>query len=83
MDVLVIDIGGTRVKFRQPGGDETRGFRSGPELTPDAFVRKVDPLPLDTYRGGDQDAFDGGLRLWEDYIEPHDAQPDRVWRVVR
>lgn len=45
--------------------------------------RKVDPLPADTYRGGDEDAFDGGVRLWEDYIEPHDAQPEQVWRVVR
>ena len=233
MDVLVIDIGGTSVKFRQPGGDETRAFSSGPDLTPDALVRevkqrtadwhydvvsigypgavgdgrpsaepgnlgggwvgydcgaafdrpvrvvndailqalgayrsgrmlflglgtgvgsalvsehvlvplelgclphvrggtlfdqlgraaretfgherwqagvleitpilhsalaadyvvlgggngrKVDPLPPDTYRGGDHDAFEGGVRLWEDYIEPHDARPDHVWRVVR
>jgi polyphosphate glucokinase len=233
MNVLVIDVGGTRVKFRQPGGEETRGFRSGPALTPDVLVRKVkkrtadwdyevvsigypgaitdgrpskepgnlglgwvgydfaaafnrpvrvvndailqalgayrsgrmlflglgtgvgsalvsehvlvplelgclphirggtlfdqlgraarkahghehwqaavlemtpmlhsalaadyvvlgggngrkvDPLPPDTYRGGTHDAFDGGVRLWEDYVEPHDAQPQRVWRVVR
>jgi polyphosphate glucokinase len=233
MDVLVIDIGGTNVKFRQPGGGETRRFRSSPELNPDALVRevkertadwqydvvsigypgvvsgglpsaepgnlgpgwvgydfaaafdrpvrlvndailqalgayrsgrmlflglgtgvgsalvsehvlvplelgclphirggtlfdrlgraarkaaghaewqaavlemtpvlhtalaadyvvlgggngrKVDPLPPHTYRGGDDDAFEGGVRLWEDYIEPHDAQPELVWRVLR
>jgi polyphosphate glucokinase len=45
--------------------------------------RKVDPLPENTYRGRDTDAFDGGARLWEDYVEPHDAEPPLVWRVVR
>ena len=45
--------------------------------------RKIDPLPPDTFRGGDQDAFEGGVRLWEDYVEPHDAAAERVWRVVR
>ena len=45
--------------------------------------RKVDPLPPHTYRGDDDDAFVGGTRLWEDYVEPHDAEAPRVWRVVR
>jgi polyphosphate glucokinase len=45
--------------------------------------RKVDPLPLHTFRGGPHDAFDGGVRLWEDHVEPHDSEPRRVWRVVR
>ena len=45
--------------------------------------RKVDPLPAMTYRGGRHDAFEGGFRLWEEYVEPHDAAPPPVWRVVR
>ena len=45
--------------------------------------RKVDPLPAYTYRGERDDAFKGGVRLWEEYVEPHDAQPANVWRVVR
>ena len=45
--------------------------------------RKVDPLPPRTYRGGRHDAFEGGIRLWEEYVEPHDATPPPVWRVVR
>ena len=45
--------------------------------------RKVDPLPACTYRGERNDAFTGGVRLWEEYVEPHDAQPAKVWRVVR
>lgn len=45
--------------------------------------RKVHPLPPHTFRGGQHDAFDGGVRLWEEHVEPHDSEPRRVWRVVR
>jgi hypothetical protein len=45
--------------------------------------RKVEPLPLLTRRGDPNDAFEGGFRLWEEYVEPHDAAPPSVWRVVR
>jgi polyphosphate glucokinase len=43
----------------------------------------VDPLPPHTRRGGNDDAFRGGFRLWEEMVEPHDRQPEQVWRVVR
>ena len=46
-------------------------------------AQHVDPLPPDTRRGGNDDAFEGGFRLWEKMVEPHDRQPPRVWRVVR
>jgi polyphosphate glucokinase len=45
--------------------------------------RKIAPLPAHIYRGGRHDAFDGGARLWDEHVEPHDAEPRRVWRVVR
>ena len=45
--------------------------------------RKIDPLPSATYRGSADDAFEGGVRLWQEFIEPHDAEPARNWRVVR
>lgn len=45
--------------------------------------RKVHPLPSHIFRGGRHDAFDGGVRLWEEHVEPHDSEPRRVWRVVR
>jgi polyphosphate glucokinase len=45
--------------------------------------RKINPLPPDTFRGGPHDAFDGGVRLWEEHVEPLDSEPRRVWRVVR
>jgi polyphosphate glucokinase len=44
---------------------------------------KVDPLPPHTRRGSNRDAIAGGLRLWEEIVEPHDQKSDRVWRVVR
>lgn len=44
---------------------------------------EVDPLPPGSRRGGNEDAFAGGFRLWEEYVEPHDRPPADVWRVVR
>lgn len=46
-------------------------------------AKHVDPLPAGTRRGGNEDAFTGGFRLWEQMVEPHDREPHRVWRVVR
>lgn len=43
----------------------------------------VAPLPPHTRRGGNEDAFAGGVRLWEELVEPHDRQPSSAWRVVR
>jgi predicted NBD/HSP70 family sugar kinase len=46
-------------------------------------ARHVHPLPANTTRGGNEDAFAGGFRLWEDLVEPHDRESAPVWRVVR
>lgn len=46
-------------------------------------ARYVEPLPPHALRGENEDAFHGGVRLWEDVVEPHDRRPARVWRVVR
>jgi polyphosphate glucokinase len=42
----------------------------------------VDPLPPDTRRGGNEDAVEGGERLWREIIEPHDRPPSPFWRIV-
>jgi hypothetical protein len=42
----------------------------------------VDPLPEGARRGANDDAFEGGFRLWEEWIEPHDREPAQTWRVV-
>jgi polyphosphate glucokinase len=44
---------------------------------------EVNPLPEGVRRGGNEDAFAGGFRLWEEWIEPHDRPPSPAWRVVR
>lgn len=46
-------------------------------------AQQVDPLPASVRRGGNEDACAGGFRLWEEFVEPHDREPHRVWRVVR
>ena len=46
-------------------------------------AERVEPLPWGVRRGGNDDAFTGGVRLWEEWIEPHDQAPSRVWRVLR
>jgi polyphosphate glucokinase len=46
-------------------------------------AKHVDPLPPHTRRGGNHDAMTGGIRLWEELVEPHDREPPPVWRVVR
>ena len=46
-------------------------------------AQHVEPLPDGVRRGGNEDAFTGGIRLWEDIVEPHDRPPAKVWRVVR
>jgi polyphosphate glucokinase len=46
-------------------------------------AKLVQPLPAGARRGGNEDAFKGGFRLWEEVVEPHDRRPSTVWRVVR
>jgi polyphosphate glucokinase len=46
-------------------------------------AKRVDPLPPGTRRGGNEDAFTGGFRLWEEVVEPHDRRSAAAWRVVR
>ena len=46
-------------------------------------AKRVDPLPEAVRRGSNKDACVGGFRLWEEFVEPHDREPHRVWRVVR
>jgi polyphosphate glucokinase len=43
---------------------------------------RVDPLPPETRRGGNDDAIVGGTRLWREIVEPHDREPSRLWRVM-
>lgn len=42
----------------------------------------VDPLPPDVRRGGNDDAFTGGFRLWEEEVSLHEEGVRREWRVM-
>jgi polyphosphate glucokinase len=46
-------------------------------------AQHIDPLLPNTRRGGNDDAIKGGMRLWEELVEPHDRRPSSGWRVVR
>ena len=46
-------------------------------------AKRVQPLPQGARRGGNEDAFTGGFRLWEEIVEPHDRSASSAWRVVR
>jgi hypothetical protein len=43
----------------------------------------IKPLPKGVRCGGNNDAFTGGFRLWDENIESHDAPPSPAFRVVR
>jgi polyphosphate glucokinase len=42
----------------------------------------VDPLPPKVRRGHNDDAFTGGMRLWQEPVELHRDDDRCVWRVV-
>lgn len=46
-------------------------------------ARRVDPPVEGARQGGNEDAFAGGFRLWEERVSPHDVHPEAAWRVVR
>jgi len=57
-------------------------FRAEDILLGGGHADLLDPLPAGCRRGGNRDAFTGGFRLWEDWVEQHEEAP-RAWRVVR
>jgi polyphosphate glucokinase len=73
-------------RWRQTVGEVMPGLRRA--LMADYVVlgggnaAKVDPLPPNTRRGGNDDAITGGYRLWREFVEPHDRAPSSFWRVL-
>ena len=46
-------------------------------------VESVDPLPEGARRGGNENAFEGGFRLWETAVAPvEDVSAPEVWKLV-
>ncbi|HEX5126107.1 MAG TPA: hypothetical protein VFW00_05135 [Rhodocyclaceae bacterium] len=44
---------------------------------------KVDPLPAGARRGGNEDAFLGGVRLWRDGLNTYSNADSKTWRLLR
>jgi predicted NBD/HSP70 family sugar kinase len=42
---------------------------------------EVEPLPAGAIRGGNENAFEGGFRLWEEAAPIHEGPP-RAWKMV-
>ena len=45
-------------------------------------AKHVNPLPEGATRGGNDDAFAGGFRLWQDLVMPHDRPAPAIWQVI-
>lgn len=43
---------------------------------------RISTTPPDIVCGGNDDAIEGGYRLWREMVEPHDREPSSFWRVV-
>jgi predicted NBD/HSP70 family sugar kinase len=78
MKVLVIDVGGTNIKFLVSGHRRVRKVPSGPSMTPDAMVKAV----LDAIRDCEHDAvsigFPAPVRHGQIVQEPKNLAPGWV-----
>jgi len=59
-----------------------QGFAADYVVLGGGNAKHVDPLPEGAARGGNDDAFTGGFRLWQELVEPHDRPAAAVWRVI-
>src|SRR5882757_302757 len=71
MKVLVIDIGGTHVKFLVTGQDTHRQFDSGPTLTPKEMAFKVRKLASDWEYDRVSIGYPGPVLLGRPVTDPH------------
>jgi polyphosphate glucokinase len=71
VNVLAIDIGGNRVKFRVSGNPEVREFESGPELTAKQMVTRVHSLCGDWTFGRISIGYPGMVIHGKVVTEPH------------
>jgi polyphosphate glucokinase len=70
MDVLAIDIGGTRVKILATGQNQRQAFESGPKLTPQSMVATVKKLAKDWKYDVVSIGYPGLVRFNRPVVEP-------------
>ena len=71
MNILVIDVGGTKVKILVSGQEEPRRFPSGPELTAEAMVNGVKDLAEDWQYEAVSIGYPGPVLQNRPVSEPH------------
>src|SRR6516165_8233045 len=71
MNILAIDIGGTKVKILVSGQEEPRKFPSGPELTAEAMVKEVKNLAGDWQYEAVSIGYPGPVLQNRPVSEPH------------
>src|SRR6185503_4824876 len=78
MKVLVIDIGGTHIKFRVSGHRVARRFASGPKLTPRQMATGVKQLSGDWTYDAVTIGFPGVIKRGRIIKEPYNLGPGWV-----
>lgn len=78
MQILVIDIGGHRVKLMVSGSDEVRPFESGKSLTPQAMVDEVKRLTADWHYDAVSIGYPGRVSRGSPADEPGNLGPGWV-----
>ncbi|PYX66117.1 MAG: ROK family protein [Acidobacteria bacterium] len=78
MKVLIIDVGGTNVKFRATGHKTARSFPSGAKLTPRQMVRGVKELAADWKYDAVTIGYPGVIKNGRVVKEPQNLAPGWV-----
>src|SRR5215471_16897722 len=74
MNVLAIDIGGTRVKILATGQKERRAFESSPKMTPQSIVATVKKLAKDWKYDAVSIGYPGLVRSNRPIVEPRNLR---------
>jgi polyphosphate glucokinase len=78
MNVLVVDVGGTHVKFLATGQSEPRKFVSGPTLTAEQMVARVNEFARDWKYNVVAIGYPGPVLHGRPVAEPHNLVPGWV-----
>jgi polyphosphate glucokinase len=78
MQILVVDVGGTHVKFLVTGQEQHRQFDSGPEMTAEQMVAEVLDATKDWTYTGVSIGYPGPVLRGRPVSEPHNLGPGWV-----